>query len=234
MPRGALGDLLGISDQYFQSGQLEFYGHINFMKAALVSADKITTVSPTYKKEIQTAYFGEKLDGLLRQRATDLEGILNGIDDEYYNPAKDPYIAQPYNYGELIKKRINKKKLQQKFWLPVKANVPLIAMVTRLTKQKGMDLVQHVLEELLVTTDVQFLVLGTGDEEFEHFFRNMEAKYPEQCKAYIGFDEGLAHEIYAGADLFLMPSQFEPCGLGQMIAMKYRSHSDCKGNRRIE
>lgn len=220
MPKEALGDLFGLPDRYFHIDQLEFYGQINFMKGAIVAADKITTVSPTYKDEILTEYYGEKLHELLESRVTDLDGILNGIDDEFYHPGKDPFLYKNFSADELEKKLINKLYLQAKFGLPSKAEIPLITMVTRLTKQKGLELVRHVFWELMAE-DVQLLILGTGDPEFEQFFRDMETAYPRKCRAYIGFDEGLAHQIYAGSDLFLMPSKFEPCGLGQMIAMRY-------------
>jgi len=219
-PREILGDLLNLSDHYFTIEHLEFYGNVNFMKGALVAADIITTVSPTYKEEIQTEYYGERLDGLLRARRHDLIGILNGIDDERYDPKTDPFIAAPYDVQTIARKQANKRALQQYFGLPVRENVPIIAMVTRLTKQKGLDLVKCVFHEI-VAEDVQFILLGTGDAEFEQFFRAMEATYPNKVKAYIGFHEELAHQIYAGADLFLMPSKFEPCGLSQMIALRY-------------
>ncbi|MBA2873930.1 glycogen synthase GlgA [Thermaerobacillus caldiproteolyticus] len=219
-PREILGDLLNLSDRYFTIEYLEFYGNVSFMKAALVSADVITTVSPTYKEEIQTEYYGERLDGLLRARQRDLIGILNGIDDEIYNPKKDPYIAVPYDHSTIARKGINKHALQEHFGLSTEEDVPIIAMVTRLTKQKGLDLVKCVFHDILAE-NVQFIVLGTGDWEFENFFSEMAATYPEQVKVYIGFNEELAHKIYAGADLFLMPSKFEPCGLGQLIALQY-------------
>jgi starch synthase len=219
-PREILGDLLNLSDRYFTIEHLEFYGNVSFMKAALVASDIITTVSPTYKDEIQTEYYGERLDGLLRMRKNDLIGILNGIDDEIYNPKKDPYIAVPYDQNTIARKGINKNALQQHFGLSSEEDVPIVAMVTRLTKQKGLDLVKCVFHEILAE-NVQFIVLGTGDWEFEHFFNEMAATYPDRVKVYIGFNEELAHKIYAGADLFLMPSQFEPCGLGQLIALRY-------------
>ncbi|MBA2871866.1 starch synthase [Anoxybacillus calidus] len=219
-PREILGDLLNLSDRYFTIDHLEFYGNVSFMKAALVSADMITTVSPTYKEEIQTEYYGERLDGLLRARKNHLIGILNGIDDEIYNPKKDPYIAVPYDKHTIARKGINKNALQQYFGLSSDDDVPIIAMVSRLTKQKGLDLVKCVFHEILAE-NVQFIVLGTGDWEFESFFNEMAATYPDRVKVYIGFNEELAHQIYAGADLFLMPSQFEPCGLGQLIALRY-------------
>ncbi|WP_141433721.1 glycogen synthase GlgA [Bacillus sp. 03113] len=221
MPKGALGDLLNLDDRYFNIEQLEFYGNINFMKGALVSADKITTVSPTYRNEIQTDYFGEKLNQLLIKRSNDVTGILNGIDEDIYNPETDLFIGQKYSKNELDKKLENKRRIQEQFGLEP-LDVPLITMITRLTSQKGLDLVKRVFHELM-TEDVQVIILGTGDIEFEHFFIYMEYLYSNKCKSYIGFDEGLAHQIYAGSDLFLMPSKFEPCGLGQMIALKYGS-----------
>ncbi|MFE8698147.1 glycogen synthase GlgA [Cytobacillus sp. FJAT-53684] len=220
MPRETLADLFGLNDRFFHIDYLEFYGNINFMKGAIVASDKLTTVSPTYKQEIQTSTYGERLHELLQKRESDLEGILNGIDDEFYHPEKDPFLYKSYTAKKLAEKQANKAHLQQLFGLPQKADTPLITMVTRLTKQKGIELVRCVFQEL-ISEDIQLLILGTGDKEFEQFFRDMEAAYPNKCKAYIGFDEGLAHQIYAGADLFLMPSKFEPCGLGQLIAMKY-------------
>lgn len=222
MPKETLGDLFNLSDEYFHIDFLEFYGGINFMKAALVSADKITTVSPTYMREIQTEYFGEKLDGLLRKRSSDLEGILNGIDDEFYNPETDPFLTKKYSVNGIVNKEVNKTKIIQQFALPQSKDMPLLVMVTRLTKQKGMDLVKRVFHELM-RENLQMIILGTGDPEFENFFREMEYHYRDKFKAYIGFSEELAHQIYAAADLFLMPSQFEPCGLGQIIAMRYEA-----------
>ena len=219
MPKEALNDLLNLDDRYFNMEELEFYGNINFMKGALVAADKITTVSPTYLKEIQTDYFGEKLNGVLVKRNEDLSGILNGIDEDIYNPEMDLNLVKNYSTTTLFDKEENKRFIQQKFGLP-QSDVPLIAMITRLTKQKGLELVQAVFHEIL-SENIQMIVLGTGDPEFEQFFREMEGMYGEKFKAYIGFNEELAHQLYAGADLFLMPSKFEPCGLGQLIALKY-------------
>jgi starch synthase len=219
-PRGILHDLLKIEDEKFNVDKLEFHGNVSFMKGAIVASDFITTVSPTYKEEIQTAYYGERLDGLLRARESSLVGILNGIDDTLYNPETDKEIDEQYTVETLGKKAINKAALQSAFGLPIEEEIPVISMVTRLTKQKGFDLVKRVLEEVL-SNDVQVIVLGTGEKEFEDFFRHMEWLYPKKFKAYIGFDEKLAHRIYAGSDLFLMPSKFEPCGLGQLIALRY-------------
>lgn len=220
LPREVLGDLFNLNDYYFTADNLEFYGNVNLMKGGLIATDKITTVSPTYKNEIQTEYYGEKLNNVLKQRESDLYGIINGIDEETYNPETDPGITANYTVTSLEKKQENKKFIQQKFGLKEDPEVPIICMITRLTSQKGLELVRHVFHEIM-EDDVQFLVLGTGDPEFENFFREMEYTYSDKCKAYIGFDENLAHQIYAGADLFLMPSKFEPCGLGQLIALRY-------------
>lgn len=220
MPRDSLKELFGLQEKYDHVDYLEFYGCISYLKGAIIAADKITTVSPTYKNEIQTSVYGEKLHELLQSRSNDLEGILNGIDLELYNPERDPFLLKNYSEKDVTNKRVNKFHLHELLGLPIKEKTPLIAMITRLTKQKGIDLVQHVFREL-IAEDIQLIILGTGDHEYENFFQQMEAAYPHKCKAYIGFDEGLAHKVYAGADLFLMPSQFEPCGLGQMIAMRY-------------
>jgi len=217
-PYSVLEDLLNLNDENFYD--LEFHGDISFMKGAINSADFITTVSPTYKDEIQTAYYGEKLDGLLQSHSGKLLGIVNGIDETLYNPETDKHITEPYSVDMLSKKMKNKLALQARFGLPENESTPIISMVTRLTKQKGLDLIKRVLDEIL-SRDVQVIVLGTGEKKFEDYFRHMEWAYPFKFKAYIGFDEVLAHQIYAGSDLFLMPSKFEPCGLGQLIALRY-------------
>lgn len=219
-PKEILGDLLGLEDHYFNSEQLEFYGNVSFMKAALTSADKVTTVSPTYMEEIQTAYLGEKLDGVLRSRESDLVGILNGIDNRLYDPETDPALLAEYGPKDHEERLLNKLSIQRHFGLQQDEDIPLIGMVTRLTKQKGIELVKGVFDEIMAT-GAQLIVLGTGDREFEHFFSNMSAKYYDQCRVFVGFNEDLAHQIYAGADLFLMPSKFEPCGLSQLIALRY-------------
>ncbi|MBN8254008.1 glycogen synthase GlgA [Priestia flexa] len=219
-PKQNLYELLNLNEYHFTSNQLEFYGNLNFMKGGIVSADKITTVSPTYRNEIQMPYYGEKLDGLLRQRDQDLIGIVNGIDDQAYNPENDELIAFNYSAQDLAGKYKNKEDLQAYLGLDVRNDVPLVSMVTRLTKQKGLDLVKHVFHEI-IRLDAQVVILGTGEAEFESFFKEMESHYPNQVKAIIGFNEALAHKVYAGSDLFLMPSKFEPCGLGQLIALRY-------------
>jgi starch synthase len=219
-PFDFISELLRLDPQYFNMEQLEFYGNVNFMKGGIVSSDIVTTVSPTYKEEIQFPYYGEKLDGLLRKHSNKLIGIVNGIDDSVYNPSIDRDIAVSYDVATIEGKSENKKALQQYFGLPEKENTPIIAMVTRLTAQKGLDLVLHVFHEM-IEDDVQIIVLGSGDYYYENFLNQMAYEYPDKVKIYIGFNEALAHKIYAGADLFLMPSQFEPCGLGQLIALQY-------------
>lgn len=219
-PFDLISELLRLDPQYFNMEQLEFYGNVNFMKGGIVSSDIVTTVSPTYKEEIQFPYYGEKLDGLLRKHSNKLIGIVNGIDDSVYNPSVDHDIAVSYDVDTIEGKSKNKKALQQYFGLPEKENTPIIAMVTRLTAQKGLDLVLHVFHEM-IEDDVQFIVLGSGDYYYENFLNQMAFEYPDKVKIYIGFNEALAHKVYAGADMFLMPSQFEPCGLGQLIALQY-------------
>jgi len=219
-PKETLCDLLNGSWEEFTIDGVEYYGNVNYMKAGINYSDRLTTVSPTYAREIQTPYFGEQLDGLLRHRSQHLHGIVNGIDDEVYNPANDSAIAQHYDQESIALKHVNKRHLQTRFRLPQTKETPVIAMVSRLTEQKGIDLIVHVLDEILAQ-DIQFIVLGTGDCGYEEAFRAAEQREPAKVRAVIGFDEELARQIYAGADLFLMPSRFEPCGLGQLIAMRY-------------
>lgn len=219
-PRSVMDELLGLDDKYFSIDYLEFYGNINFMKAGIVASDMITAVSPTYKEEIQYPYYGEKLDGLLRYYHDKLKGIVNGIDDVFYNPETDSSIASTYTAGSLERKQLNKAALQRQLGFEEKEHTPIIAMVTRLTKQKGIDLVRHVFHEMM-QEDIQFIVVGSGDKEYEDFFHYMAYLYPDKVKVYIGFNETLAHHVYAGSDIFLMPSLFEPCGLGQLIALRY-------------
>ncbi|MFS1517490.1 glycogen synthase GlgA [Bacillus sp. SCS-151] len=219
-PKEILPELFGLNEQSFASTSLEFYGNVNFMKAGIVTSNVVTTVSPTYKHEVQTPYYGEKLDGVLRDRKQSLVGILNGIDDQSYDPKNDPYITKNFDRTSIDSKVLNKQHLQEHFSLPVRKKTPVIAMVTRLTQQKGIDLLINIFHELM-QEDIQLIVIGSGDHQYESFFNEMVNHYPDKCKAYIGFHEELARMIYAGADLFLMPSLFEPCGLGQLIAMRY-------------
>ncbi|MDR3539394.1 MAG: glycogen synthase GlgA [Desulfosporosinus sp.] len=214
-----LGDIVGLGMEYFTEDTLEFHGAVNFMKAALLYADRITTVSPTYAQEIQNSYYGENLDGLLRKRSEFLMGILNGIDYQVYDLYKDPYLVMPYN-NFLLAKEENKKHLQSILALPVRGDRAVLGMVSRLVDQKGLDLLAHVMEEILAL-EVQIVILGTGEHRYEKMLRYFASKYPEKLAIRLEFSDKLAHEIYAGSDMLLMPSRFEPCGISQMIALRY-------------
>lgn len=217
-PKEILGNLLGLSEEHFPA--VEFFGQVNFMKAGLNFSDIITTVSKTYAAEIQSSYFGEQLDGVMRHRSADLYGILNGIDEQEYNPEKNKHIFSCYNLKKITEKQKNKKKLQQHLNLPVKKAVPLLAIVSRLIDQKGLALIERVLPEILAM-DLQMVVLGTGEPKYEYLFKWMAKQYPDKLSVNISFDQVLAHQIYAASDLLLMPSLFEPCGLSQLIALRY-------------
>lgn len=218
--KDVLGNVLGLDEEVFQEA-LEFHGAVNLMKGALVYADRINTVSRTYATEIQQPYFGEGLDGLLRQRRRQLTGIVNGIDYESYDPATDERIFVNYDEEHLANKRENKARLQDRLGLPVRREVPLLAIVSRLVAPKGLDLIMHVFDELVASEDLQVVVLGTGEEKYQQLFQQRAWDHPSKVAVSIFFDETLARQIYAGADLFLMPSQFEPCGIGQLIALRY-------------
>ncbi len=211
-------DVLGLSGD--DCRVVEYDGCANILKGGIECADRVTTVSPTYAKEILTPEYAHGLDGILREREFKLSGIINGIDTDVYNPETDPLVYENYGIDEIDKKAINKQKLQERVGLPQRADVPLIAMVTRLVGHKGLDLVKATFEELL-KADVQFCILGSGEWEFETFFYEMAQKYPEKVALQLGFIPELAHKIYAGADLFLMPSKSEPCGLSQLVALRY-------------
>lgn len=213
-------DWLGV-DRYrvFQPEGVEFYGYFNFLKAGLVYADKINTVSRTYAREIQTPEYGERLEGLLKKRAADLSGIVNGINFHEFDPKTDPRIFRNYDADTAELKKENKYALQQEMGLPV-GEVPVMGLVSRLVEQKGLDLLVAGAEELLAR-EVQLLVLGLGEGRYEDFFRQLQQRYPDRVGVFIGFNGVLAQRIYAGADIFLMPSRFEPCGLGQLIALRY-------------
>ncbi len=215
-------DVMGLGDGLWSSDKLEFSGCANFMKAGLVYTDIITTVSPSYAQEITTAYYGERLDGLIRARKGELYGVINGIDTELYNPETDTQISHTYTKDTLDFKQINKKALQKEMGLDVRADTPLIAMVGRLSNQKGLDLVDCVLGDIMAE-DLQVAVLGMGDSRYTNLFSWAETKYKGKLAARFAMDSALAHKMYAGADFFLMPSLFEPCGLSQMIAMRYGS-----------
>lgn len=213
-------DVLGLGDSLWTDDKLECFGCANFMKAALVYADLISTVSPSYADEIQTAYYGERLDGLLRSRKNDLHGVLNGIDLEEYNPRTDQNISSCFNEEDLTGKAACKEALQSELGLDVCPDIPIIGMVGRLSNQKGLDLVDYVIADIM-QQDVQLVVLGMGEGRYFNLFSWAEGEYKGRVAARFTMDHVLAHKIYAGADLFLMPSQFEPCGLSQMIAMRY-------------
>ena len=219
-----LHDVLGL-DQTPAASQLRMvdsHGNrsINYMKAACLYADTISTVSPTYAKELQTPFFGEGLDYIFRERSWCLHGILNGIDTEEFDPATDEGIAAKFTAETLDAKAEDKKALQEELGLNVDPTRPLVAMVGRLTSQKGMGLVTYAMDRLM-SRGVQVAILGTGDSDIEDSLRYFDWKYNNQMRAVIAFDNKLAHRMYAGADIFLMPSEFEPCGLSQMIAMRY-------------
>lgn len=212
--------LLNLDYSYFTPQFLEFYGNINFLKGALLFADRLTTVSPSYAQEIMTAEQGFGLEGVLRQRASDLVGIVNGVDYGQWNPWTDPFISHHYGEHSLTNKRGCKKSLRRILALPDQPGTPLIGMISRLGGQKGFDLVESIFDRLM-ERQAQFVLLGSGEPQFEEFFRAAAARYPNQVAVRIGFDEPLAHRIEAGADFFLMPSLYEPCGLNQMFSLKY-------------
>lgn len=215
-----LEELLGLNMGYFTDEKLKFRDCISFMKAGIVYADKVTTVSESYADEIQQAFAGEGLDSVLREKSWKLCGITNGIDFETNNPAKDKTIVKNYTARSLTGKTENKLALQQELGLPVDADIPVIAIVTRLVRQKGLDLITCVMEEIL-KMNVQFVLLGSGDADYQDFFEYYATAYPSKIAVRIGFDAAVASHIYAGADMFLMPSMFEPCGISQMVSMRY-------------
>lgn len=215
-----LPDLLGYDMEAFNNGSLEFYGGVSFMKGGINYSDRIATVSHSYAREIQTPFYGEGMEGLLREKNSILYGILNGIDYDAYDPNTDQYILKNYNLETIEDKKINKKELQKELGLPEKEDVPIISIVSRLTNQKGIDLLIAIADKVL-EKDVQLVILGTGDYHYQEYFENLHYRYPRKVSSNIKFNNSLAHKIYAGADMFLMPSIFEPCGLGQLIALRY-------------
>ena len=210
-----------LPDYYFTPDKLEAYKDGNLLKGGIVFADAITTVSNTYAEEIKLPFYGEGLDGLMRSRAGSLRGIVNGIDYDEFNPETDTYIAQNYNAKNFRKEKIkNKKALQQELGLPVDEKKFMVGIVSRLTDQKGFDLIQCVMDELC-SDDLQLVVLGTGEERYENMFRHYDWKYHDRVSAQIYYSEAMSHKIYAASDAFLMPSLFEPCGLSQLMALRY-------------
>ncbi|MDP2133558.1 MAG: glycogen synthase GlgA [Sulfuritalea sp.] len=211
---------LGLPDAAWSMHGVEFYGYLSFLKAGLQHADAISTVSPGYAREIQTEEEGMGMSGLLRHRAGQLTGILNGIDTEAWNPATDRHLAKTYTARRLDDKAINKDALQAELGLEQRNDLPLLAVVSRLTEQKGLDLLLEVAPQLL-ELPAQLAILGTGAPALERGWSALAQKHPNQCAVTIGFDEALAHRIEAGADIFVMPSRFEPCGLNQMYSLRY-------------
>ena len=225
--KDVMEDVLGIDWKYFNNGDFEYYDAVNFMKAAIVFSDNVTTVSRTYAEEIQYDYFGEGLDGLLRNRAADLHGIVNGLDFDLYNPETDKYLTEPFtkfNVKNAMERKIdNKAALQRQLNLPVERQTPLVAMVSRLVEPKGLDLVIRVLDELLEHEDMQFVLLGVGDKVYEDWFKELAWRHPTKVSTNIYFSDEMAQRIYAASSIFLMPSAYEPCGIGQLISMRYGS-----------
>lgn len=215
-------DITGLPEEIFSADKLECYGEANYLKGGCVYADAISTVSPSYAMDITTPEGGEGLDGLIYARRNELYGILNGIDYEEFDPETDKFVFNNFNSVTVsVEKKENKAALQKMLGLPVSENAFMIGIVSRMTEQKGFDLVAHVMEEMLSNMNLQFVVLGTGEKRFEEMFSYFQSKYPEKISVHIGYSEERAHQIYASCDAFLMPSLFEPCGLSQMMSMRY-------------
>lgn len=218
----AVRDTTGLPEHFFTAQGLEHYGDANYLKGGIAYADKVTTVSSHYVQEICTQEGGEGLDGILRSRGNDLIGITNGIDYEVFNPRKDMDIPKKYDIrNHKSGKRMNKAALQKEFSLPQKEDAFVIGMVSRMTDQKGWDLVMAVIDEILRDSSIQFVISGSGEERYTGFFRHLAWRYPQQIAVNTVYSEPVSHRIYAGCDAFLMPSMFEPCGLSQLIAMRY-------------
>jgi starch synthase len=211
---------LGLPPHAFHMEGLEYYGHLSFLKAGIFYTDSITTVSPTYAQEIQTTEYGFGMEGLLASRKQDIHGILNGIDTNEWNPASDPHLAHNYDSKTLQGKQMVKLALQASLGLEQNADIPLLGVVSRLTGQKGLDLFLHCLPTL-IESGCQLALLGGGDAELEHGFWQLAMRHPQKVSVNIGYNEPLSHQIMAGADIFIMPSRFEPCGLNQMYGLRY-------------
>lgn len=216
-----LQDITGLPQYFFSPDKLEAYGDGNCLKGGIVYADAVTTVSQSYAEEIKTPFYGENLDGLMRARANCLTGIVNGIDYEDYNPETDNRIPHNYNAVTFRKEKYkNKLKLQEELGLEVNKDKFMVGIVSRLTDQKGFDLIAYIMDEMC-TDDIQFVVLGTGDPKYENMFRHFAWKFNNRVSANIYYNEDLSHKIYAASDAFLMPSLFEPCGLSQLMSLRY-------------
>ncbi len=212
------GDVFGFPDSIKEF--VEFNGGVNLMKAAIEMSDLVSTVSPTYAQEIKQAFFAHGLDDIINKNAHKLYGILNGIDIDYYNPETDKYLFANYSAKDLSGKAVCKKELQKMLNLPERADVPIIAVISRLVSHKGLDLLRGVIESLLAQ-DVQVVILGKGEISYENFFNHVANCYQGKCVSIIAYNQDLSRKIYSGADIFLMPSKMEPCGLSQMIASRY-------------
>jgi starch synthase len=219
-PKEIMDSLLGLDWSFFNRDGVEFYDNVNFLKAGLAFSTALSTVSKTYADEIKYDFFGENLQGLIVKRSADLFGIVNGIDFEGNNPENDPRIYAPYSAEKLAGKYENKKRLQEETGLEVNANTPLIGLISRLIDQKGLDLIECVFGDLMAM-DLQLIMLGAGDKRYEDLFRWAASRYPGRVSANIRYDAVLAQRIYAGSDMILMPSLYEPCGLSQIFGMRY-------------
>ncbi|MBD7913459.1 MULTISPECIES: glycogen synthase GlgA [Clostridium] len=215
-----LPDLFDYNMELFNNGSLEFYGGVSFMKGGINFADKITTVSSTYADEVKTPQYGEKLDGLLREKAFNIKGVLNGLDYNEYDPRKDPYIYKVFGNNSIKDKQINKLELQKDLTLPVNKDIPMLGLVSKLNNQKGLELIINIADKLL-QHNIQLVILGTGDRQYEEHFKGLQSRYKDKVSTNIKYDKKLAHKIYAGCDMLLKPSLLEPCGSGQLIALRY-------------
>jgi starch synthase len=213
-------DVLGVSNYHITSGNIMHDNLVNYMKMGIMYSDIVNTVSETYAEEIKTEYFGEGLDYILNMRANDLYGIANGIDYDEFDPKNDNRIYKTFDKNNIKNKYENKLQLQKDLGLKQGKNTPVISIVSRLVEQKGIDLFPPIIEDLM-KENLQFIVLGTGEYQYEDFFRYVENRYNDKMRAKMTYDANLAQKIYAGSDMFLMPSRFEPCGLGQLISMRY-------------
>ena len=222
MARETLGDMLSLGEEYYSEDRLKYYDGISFMKGGIVYSNKVTTVSNTYASEIKTDEYGEGLHGLLKYYEGKLRGIVNGIDYDLYNPAMDEELYINYSDENFYLKEENKILLQRELNLTEEKSIPLIGMISRLVDQKGLDIIIEAMEEL-VHSPLQLVILGTGFKEYEERLKDYASKYPEKISINLYFSEALAKKIYAASDMFLMPSKFEPCGIGQLLAMRYGS-----------
>jgi len=218
--KGIVENVLGLSVQEFDNGFLEFGGAVNLMKAAILCADRVTTVSPTYAEEIKTSEFSHGLKDILLGEEAKLSGIINGIDQKLYDPSKDKRLFYKFSQKDMSGKAKNKEELQALVNLPKQRKTPVIGMVTRLVSHKGLDLLTAIIDQLL-EDDIQLIVVGTGDWKYEQFLRDKQWQYPYKLSVNIAFNSDLAQKVYGGSDMFLMPSKSEPCGLAQMIALRY-------------